>query len=215
MKKYAGDCLLQKFYTVDFLTKKVAPNHGERPQYYVEDGHDPVVPKGIFLQVQAERERRRFHGPEFRYVHGIGLSGKIFCEDCGLPFRRKDDHGYKYWYCESGRKSRHPDSECHNGRIREEKLQEIVIAAFNQLPEHEQDLMHLQARVRVMGIDKADEMLKQIDGEIESTTGEEQERLRVQRHEIAEQRTVYADKDVQIRSLLDRIAAIRGVKTPF
>lgn len=35
-EKYKGDALLQKTYTVDFLTKKRAENKDEVPQYYVE-----------------------------------------------------------------------------------------------------------------------------------------------------------------------------------
>ncbi|SNT27956.1 hypothetical protein SAMN05446037_10723 [Anaerovirgula multivorans] len=36
-EKYKGDALLQKTYTVDFLTKKRVENTGEIPQYYVEE----------------------------------------------------------------------------------------------------------------------------------------------------------------------------------
>ena len=39
-EKYKGDALLQKTYTVDFLSKKRADNNGEVPQYYVEDSHE-------------------------------------------------------------------------------------------------------------------------------------------------------------------------------
>ena len=39
-EKYKGDALLQKSYTVDFLTKKTKTNEGEEPQYYVENNHD-------------------------------------------------------------------------------------------------------------------------------------------------------------------------------
>lgn len=39
-EKYKGDALLQKSYTVDFLTKKTKTNEGEVPQYYVENNHD-------------------------------------------------------------------------------------------------------------------------------------------------------------------------------
>ena len=35
--KYMGDALLQKTYTVDFLTKKRVINNGHAAQYYVED----------------------------------------------------------------------------------------------------------------------------------------------------------------------------------
>ena len=35
-EKYIGDALLQKTYTVDFLSKKRVQNKGIVPQYYVE-----------------------------------------------------------------------------------------------------------------------------------------------------------------------------------
>ena len=50
-EKYKGDALLQKFYTVDFLTKKHKKNEGEIPQYYVEDNHTPIVSKEVFEMV--------------------------------------------------------------------------------------------------------------------------------------------------------------------
>ena len=41
-EKYKGDALLQKSYIADFLTKKQVINHGEIPQYYVEDNHEAI-----------------------------------------------------------------------------------------------------------------------------------------------------------------------------
>lgn len=35
MMKYKGDAILQKTYTLDYLTKKMKRNEGEVPQYYV------------------------------------------------------------------------------------------------------------------------------------------------------------------------------------
>ena len=51
-EKYMGDALLQKTYTVDFLTKKKVMNKGIVPQYYVEDDHEPIIPKELFHRVQ-------------------------------------------------------------------------------------------------------------------------------------------------------------------
>jgi hypothetical protein len=42
-EKYKGDALLQKSYTVDFLTKKKKMNEGEIPQYYVENSHEAYL----------------------------------------------------------------------------------------------------------------------------------------------------------------------------
>ena len=42
-EKYRGDALLQKAFTVDFLTKKQKKNEGEVPQYYVENSHPAII----------------------------------------------------------------------------------------------------------------------------------------------------------------------------
>ena len=57
-EKYAGDLLMQKWYVEDYLTHKCVKNTGDRPQYFVEDDHDPIVPKAVFYQVQGEKKRR-------------------------------------------------------------------------------------------------------------------------------------------------------------
>lgn len=57
-EKYMGDALLQKTYTVDFMTKKKVPNNGIVPQYYVEDDHEPIIPKELFYRAQEEIMRR-------------------------------------------------------------------------------------------------------------------------------------------------------------
>src|SRR5690554_8171049 len=57
-EKYIGDALLQKTYTIDFLTKKRVVNNGIVPQYYVENSHEPIIPRDIYMQVQEELVRR-------------------------------------------------------------------------------------------------------------------------------------------------------------
>ena len=49
----------RKTYTTDFLTKKRIKNNGTVPQYYVEDDHEAIIPKDLFMQVRAELVRRR------------------------------------------------------------------------------------------------------------------------------------------------------------
>ena len=53
-EKYMGDALLQKTYTTAFLTQKRIKNNGTVPQYYVEGDHEAIIPKELFMQVQAE-----------------------------------------------------------------------------------------------------------------------------------------------------------------
>ena len=57
-EKYIGDALLQKTYTVDFLEKKHVPNNGLVPQYYVENSHEAIIPRDLYMQVQEEMVRR-------------------------------------------------------------------------------------------------------------------------------------------------------------
>ena len=54
-----GDALLQKTYNTDFLTKTRVMNHGVVPQYYVENSHEAIIPREIFMQVQEELIKRR------------------------------------------------------------------------------------------------------------------------------------------------------------
>jgi len=53
-EKYMGDALLQKSYTVDYLTKKRVKNNGIVPQYYVEDSHEAIISKDLFHRIQEE-----------------------------------------------------------------------------------------------------------------------------------------------------------------
>jgi len=47
-EKYMGDALINKTYTVDFLSKKVKANNGERPKYYVENNHPAIIDRNTF-----------------------------------------------------------------------------------------------------------------------------------------------------------------------
>lgn len=42
-EKYKGDAVLQKTFTVDFLTKKKKINEGEVQQYYIENSHPAII----------------------------------------------------------------------------------------------------------------------------------------------------------------------------
>ena len=75
-EKYKGDALLQKSFTVDFLTKTMKPNRGELPSYYVKESHPPIISADEFDMVQAVIERRSRQG---RGYSGNSLfSSKLF-----------------------------------------------------------------------------------------------------------------------------------------
>lgn len=99
-EKYKGDALIQKTFTVDFLTKKVKKNEGEVPQYYVTGHHDPIIDPALWDRVQSELRQR-----SGRYVSRTHPFTKmIYCSDCGGTFGRKTWHSNtKYerriWRC--------------------------------------------------------------------------------------------------------------------
>lgn len=96
-EKYAGDVLLQKTYTSDFLEGKVKKNNGELPQYYIQNNHPAIIPRETFYQIQEELARRRSKKPSSvkktktnrgRYTSKYALSERLVCGDCGCYFRR-------------------------------------------------------------------------------------------------------------------------------
>ena len=94
-EKYCGDVLLQKTFTEDVLTGVHKKNTGQLPQYYIENYHEGIVSKQMFREVQAEIARRN----NSKYA----LSERLFCGDCGSPYKRVtwNIHGRKQivWRC--------------------------------------------------------------------------------------------------------------------
>ena len=101
-EKYKGDALLQKTYTVDFLSKTIKKNNGEVTQYYIQNSHPAIIDPDTFELVQNEIKRRK---PNRRHLHkNSPFTAKIICGECGAYYGRKVWHsGTKYrshiWRC--------------------------------------------------------------------------------------------------------------------
>ena len=94
-EKYKGDALLQKTYTVDFLSKTIKKNNGEIPQYYIQNSHPAIIDPDTFELVQNEIKRRSLGR---RHLHkNSPFTAKIICGECGAYYGRKVWHsGTKY-----------------------------------------------------------------------------------------------------------------------
>lgn len=141
-EKYMGDALLQKTYTTDFLTKKRIKNNGTVPQYYIEDDHEAIIPKELFMQVQAELVRRRtVHviptGKKRSFSCNHCFAQMVLCGDCGELYRRVhwNNHGCKsiVWRCISRLEPISAEKSCTNRTVNELLLQEITVKATNQI----------------------------------------------------------------------------------
>ena len=132
-EKYKGDALLQKKYTVDFLTKKQKVNEGEVPQYYVENSHPAIIAPEEFEAVQAEFQRRKSLGR--RYSGQSVIAARIICGDCGDFYGSKVWHSNsKYrrviWRCNSKFEDGH---QCATPTLDEEDVKSRFLVAYNSL----------------------------------------------------------------------------------
>ncbi|MCM1232766.1 MAG: recombinase family protein [Ruminococcus flavefaciens] len=132
-EKYKGDALLQKTYTADFLTKKVKKNHGEVPQYYIENSHPAIIDPETFELVQEEIERRK---PNRRQLHKSSpFNAKIICGECGGYYGRKvwhsnSKHRKQIWRCNQKYKA---ETICSTPNLDESVLETAFVEAFNQI----------------------------------------------------------------------------------
>lgn len=174
-EKYIGDALLQKTYTVDFLSKKRVKNNGIVPQYYVENSHEPIIPRELFMQVQEEMVRRanlrgRKGGKKRVYSSKYALSSIVYCGHCGDIYRRVhwNNRGYKsiVWRCVSRLEEK--GSECTAPTINEETLQTAVVKAINELLANKEPFLStLQKNIATVFNEENDNATDDIDGKLE------------------------------------------------
>lgn len=140
-EKYKGDAILQKKFTVDFLTKKQKVNEGEVPQYYVENSHPAIISPEVFDMVQVEIKRRRSSGQ--RQSGGSCFSSKIVCGQCGGFYGSKVWHSKsKYrrtiWQCNNKFKN---GTRCETPHLYETALEQAFVGAFNDLIENKSGII--------------------------------------------------------------------------
>ena len=132
-EKYKGDALLQKTFTVDFLTKKHKVNEGEVPQFYVEGNHDAIIPPPDFERVQAELARRKAIGRG--YSGGSIFASRLVCEDCGGYYGQKvwhsnDPYRKVIWRCNQ---KYGKGEKCGTPTLTEEAIKALFLKAYNIL----------------------------------------------------------------------------------
>ena len=132
-EKYKGDALLQKSYTIDYLTKKTKANNGEVPQYYVEHNHEAIIDADTFDRVQLELAQRKAGNSRCSRVHEF--SSKIKCGEYGSWYGSKvwhsnDKYRKTIWRCNHkfGK-----DEHCSTPNLSEEEIKAAFISAANKV----------------------------------------------------------------------------------
>ena len=166
-EKYKGDALLQKRFTVDYLTKKQKVNQGEVPQYYVENSHPAIISALQFDMVQAEIARRKQLGRS--YSGSSIFTSKIICGDCGGFYGKKTWHSkgpYKkeIWQCNHKFKNK---DKCTSATLDAETIQQAFLQAYNLLMGDRDDVVSACESMRELICD-----CTTLDVEIESLNTE-------------------------------------------
>nr|WP_092639350.1 recombinase family protein [Acetanaerobacterium elongatum] len=179
-EKYIGDALLQKTYTVDFLTKKRVKNNGLVPQYYVENSHEAIIPREIFMQVQEELVRRRLihkspNGKNRVFSSSHCLANIVYCGVCGEFYRRIHwyNRGKKsiVWRCIS--RLENTGLFCDARTVPESQIEQVLVKAINQtLCDRDTFLTTLQNNIETVLSHGNDQVLADIDKRLKELQAE-------------------------------------------
>ena len=235
-EKYCGDLLLQKYYVADVLSHKLVKNQGQLPQYFVEDAHEPIIPKEVFYQVQGELQRRSMlkNDPsKFRFGAKAALTGRLICGKCGRKLKRytNPDPMMTDWRCrnrayEKKSMTKEVEAKCDCRNANEREVKAAIVAAFNELPGIRDEMIRRQSALRNGDIRRLDIL---IEGNQEQQTrfeerlqeiGEEQteetaflmkelKRLEEERMSMILERAETSHQEVRVRLLLELIDTMK------
>lgn len=140
-EKHMGDALLQKTYTVDFLTKKQVKNNGEVTQVYVEGSHKGIIDRETWDAVQEEFARREKFMAEHgltRYCYGSEcnpFNSRVFCGKCGSTMTKHSwkSRGVEQYQCKNHRTDGR--LTCTNDFVDKGDLERGFVKAYNTLLE--------------------------------------------------------------------------------
>lgn len=222
-EKYMGDALLQKTYTVDFLTKKRVKNQGIVQQYYIQDNHEAIIPKELFYRVQEEKARRaslcksaatrRAKKEQSKYSSKYSLSDIMICKECGKPYRRQvwSKNGQKsaVWRCENRLKN--GTKYCkHSPTLKEDVLNDAVMTAINSVVENRGDFVGAfrENVIQVIGSYSTKNVPTEYDEQITKLQGE----MLTLIEENAKMGSITEDFDEQYHKIAEQIKELKQKK---
>ncbi|WP_324824925.1 recombinase family protein [Sinanaerobacter sp. ZZT-01] len=224
-EKYMGDALMQKTYTVDFLTKKKVINKSIVPQYYIEDNHEAIIPKELYQRVQEEKARRgAIYRPASKKVDAPSIKGKysakyvlsdiMVCAECGQPYRRQvwSKYGMKkaVWRCDN--RLKHGSKRCkHSPTLKEDSLHEAIMTAINNVVEDQGEFVQAfrENVIRIIGSYSAQAEPTEYDEQIEQL---QQEMMKLI-EDSAKAECADDTFDKEYRIIADEIKELRKKKT--
>ena len=212
-EKYKGDALLQKCYTVDFLTKKKKKNEGEVPQYYVKNSHQAIISAAIYDMVQEELRRRASGSCNHSCINPF--SGKIVCGECGNCYGSKVWHSTdKYrrviWQCNKKFKN---SEKCKTPHLTEKQIKQSFIKAFNDLINNKEEVINdcEKTILDLTSSNKLENSISKLQDEIDVVVGlmrrliYENSRKAINQDEYNNKYNSYTEKYEKLRNELSKL----------
>ena len=140
-EKYMGCAILGKTVKIDVTSKKRIKNTGQIKQFYVENSHPPIIDQETFQLAQTLYKQRQNQIGASETNNGkwsskYPFSKKIYCEECGIPFRRHSQlstTGEKiYTWCCATRKAKGKDA-CSQKYVKESDVEKAFTEILKQI----------------------------------------------------------------------------------
>lgn len=140
-EKYAGNAVLQKTFTIDFLNKKIVKNNGQMTKFSVTGSHEAIISQEQYDLVQEELKNRTALRSN-AYSSTI-FTNRIFCGYDGTAFGPKVWHSTDKYRRVIYRCNHKYDGNipCKTPHLTEEEIKRAFVSAVNRLRINRDDII--------------------------------------------------------------------------
>ncbi len=127
-EKYAGNAIMQKYYSNNHLEKKKKINRGELPMFYFENSHPAIIDLVTYEAAKAMLDAAtEYFRPEVAPSESP-FSKKMVCGLCGGYIKRAKNNGRTIWNC--NKYLTQGTAGCDAKEIRNDRLEAICCEVF-------------------------------------------------------------------------------------
>jgi DNA invertase Pin-like site-specific DNA recombinase len=151
-EKYAGDLMLQKTVTLDYLSHKTIENDGHATKYYIKNAHEPIIDRETFDIVQTMLHARENilsieNKERLKHLAQKPIKGLVYCSKCKRMYNSKMHNSGTIFKksmlkCHTLKNNPH---NCDNPSIHEPLLERGTLYVIEQLTKTEtmqKELIH-------------------------------------------------------------------------
>lgn len=135
---YTGDMIWQKTFATDTIPFRQVRNRGQKPQYFAENCHPPIVSRDEFQRVQALMAARKEQFLGGAKPRTSLYSKRIYCGTCGSMCRKKITHGKTYWVCHWHDRAK---ENCPVPQVPEQEIGRAVLRLYHKLKQNQSKIL--------------------------------------------------------------------------